>query len=887
MTSGHGWRRYLRFVRPDPAADVDDEIAFHIKMRVERNIALGMSPEDASRDAIERFGDHAPVREELVHHDQRQQVRAERAEYVSDFMRDIKLGARSLRRAPGFTIAAALTLALGIGANSAIFSVVNAVVLQPLPYAQPDRLVAVGQGSMGEYLGLRDRLRTIVDLAAWVPQAHPVDDGRDALRLNGVAVTTNLMPMLGAAPLVGHGFTAHDGTPGNNDVVLISYGLWRRQFASAPDVVGRKISIEGLPCTIIGVMPPSFHYPSDDVEYWQPYAINPANLGLMWGVGGKRFIGRLAPDATIDRARREVHSVWPSLRRTNPLWDPGADYRVNATAAPLKADLVGGSASLLWLLFGSTLLVLLIACVNVANLLLARATSRERELAVRAALGGGRGRLVRQLVTEGLVLAVIGATAGIAIGWAIVRGLVANMPAGIPRGNEISMNGPVLAFTLGVAVVTGILFSLAPALRATSAGRSTSAGVGLGRRSTIGRSHARVSGVLVAAEVALAVLLVVASVLLVRSFVALGAIAPGFETTQIVAARISAPAGKYGAYSSRTPRLLAFYEDVLRRAQAIPGVRSAALVDQLPLAAPVNGVAVRVQGQFEDAKHTLPFIQHMQTVSPGYFAAMGIPLLRGRAFDDNDGADQPPVAIVSRSVARQFWPNGDAVGKRLGYPFDSPWLTVVGVVPDTKQDSLRDTSNVSIYMPWSQRSLLVGSELWLVTRTVGDPAAAGAAIRRLVAEIDRSVPVSDVRTMDAVVADSMSGSRFTMLLVGAFALLALTLGAVGIYGVMSYLVSERTREMGIRIALGASAAGVVGLVVGRAARLAVAGTIVGIAAALVATRFLRDWLYGVSPTDPVTFSVVPLLFLGVAVLASYAPARRATRADPAAALRAD
>jgi predicted permease len=876
------WRRYLRLLRTNVPADVDDELAFHLEMRVERNIALGMSPADARREAIERFGDVDSVRAALVTHDRRKHTTRQRAEFVADFVQDLKFGVRALRRSPAFTIAATLTLALGIGANTAIFSVVNAVVLQPLPYRQPDRLVTIGYGSTGEYVALRDRLHAIVDLAAWVPATHPVDVGGNAVRLNGAAITTNLLPLLGVSPIIGHGFTTADGTIGSANVVLISQALWQREFAGASEAVGRKISIEGSPFTIVGVMPPSFHYPSADVEYWQPIVVNPNNLGLIWGLGSRHMIGRLAPNATLARARTELQSVWPSLRRSNPLWDPGPGYRTHATVTPLQTELVGSARALLWMLFGATLLVLLIACVNVANLLLARAVMRERELAVRAALGGGRGRLVRQLVTESLVLAGVGAVLGVSLGWLAVRALVAAMPADIPRADEISMSGGVLAFALAISIGTGVLFGLIPALRATSANGSHSNVAGAGRRATAGGSHLRVSGALVMGEVALAVMLVTASVLLVRSFAALRAIAPGFETTHVVAARISVPGARFTA---DTQGVLAFYQNVLNRARALPGVRGAALVDHLPLAEPVWGIAARVQGQFEDFTRTLPMMDHMQIVTPGYFATMGVRVMRGRAFDDGDRSDAPWVAVVSQSVARRFWPTGDAIGQRIGFPYASPWMTIVGIVPDTKQDSLRDTTSASMYVPWAQASRRFTGELWLVARSAGDPAATGAAIRRLVHEIDRAVPVSDVRTMDAVISDSVTKSRFTMLLVAAFALLALALGAVGIYGVMSYLVGERRREMGIRIALGASRASVMRLVLRRAAWLAGIGAAIGIAGAMVATRALRQWLYGVSAMDPVTFLFVPILFLAVAALASSAPALRATRADPASTLR--
>ena len=875
------WRRYLGFLRPNVPADVDDELAFHIQSRIERNLALGLTPDEARRDAIARFGDVAAVRSALVRHDERQHATERRAEYIADFTQDLRFGWRALRRTPGFAIAAALTLALGIGANTAIFSVLNAVVLQPLPYAHPDRLVTLGQGSSGEYLALRERLRTVTDLAEWDPTTDPIDDGRDALRLTGVAVTPNLMPLLGAAPMLGRGFTPNDGVPGSNRVLVLSFRTWRREFGGARDVVGRKVTLDGLPYTLIGVMPPSFRYPSTDVQYWRPYAIDPKNIGLMWGVGGKEFVGRLAPNATLQQSRREVRTVWPSLRTANPIWDPGPAYRRDASVTPLKSDLIGSSASLLWMLFGATFLVLLIACVNVANLLLARATARERELAVRAALGGGRGRLMRQLVTEGLLLSATGAMAGVGLALLTVHALVGAVGTGLPRANEISVSGAALAFTLVVAIATGIMFSVVPAVRATSAAGWASGSM-LGRRATASLSHTRVSGWLVGGEIALAVMLVVGSLLLVRSFSALRSIAPGFDPTHVIAARISAPAAMYPPGSER---LSSFYADVLDRARAMPGIRNAALVDRLSLAGPVWGLAIRVQGQYEDVRHELPFAAHVQSITPDYMATMHIPVLRGRAFTDDDHAGQPLVAIVSQSVAHRFWPSGGAIGRRIGYPFDSPWITIVGIVPDTKQDSLRDTSTTTIYMPWSQRMDKVGTELWLVGRTTTDPAAAGAAIRRIVHDIDRGVPVTDVRTMDEVVSGSVVGARLTATLVTVFALVALALGAVGIFGVMSYVVSERRQEMGLRIALGASAGGVVRLVVGRALRLAAIGTVAGVACAMIAVRPLDRWLYGISPVDPLTFAAVPIVFAAVAVLASYLPARRAAGANPAAAMR--
>lgn len=882
MSDGPRWRRYLRFVRPNVAADVDEELAFHVSMRIERNLALGMSADDARREALRRFGDLTLVRHELVSHDERRQQSEGRREYLMDFVQDLRFGLRSLRRAPGFALAAILTLALGIGANVAIFSVVHAIVLSPLPYARPGELVSLGSGAGGEFLALRERLRSFSHLAVWVEQTHPIDFGEETLRVEGAAVTTNFLPMLGVTPRLGRGFVADDGQVGRNNVLLLSDRLWREHFGPAADVVGTRVVVEGVPHTIVGVMPNDFHFPTASTQYWQPGAFDPANVGGTWGVWDKKIVGRLAAGVSLARAQREVRDVWPTLRHLNPLWDPGPDYRRDVVLAPLQDTVVGTTGRLLWILFGCVLLVLLVGCVNVANLLLARATARERELAVRAALGGGRGRLVRQLVTESLLLSAIGASLGIGAGYAAVRWLVASLPPGTPRAEEITVDGIVLLFTALVAALTGVLFGIIPALRATRLAQGSST-VGLGRRSSHDAQHHRASGVLVTAEVALAVVLVVAATLLVRSFAALRAVSLGFETSHVIAARITPPSASY----RDSNRVTALYGAIGERLSGLPGVTSVAVTDKLPFAQTVWGIALRVQGQYEDSKHNLPSVGHYQQVTSGYFQTMRIPILRGRGFTEADRSGQPMVAIVSQSVARRYWPNADALGRRIAPPWDSPWVTIVGIVPDTKQDSLRDTSRTSVYTPWAQRTLAYTSELWIALRASGDPAPFAASIRSVVRDIDRSVAVSDVRTMNTVVADSVQKARFTVLLVGAFAFAALLLGAVGIYGVMSFLVGQRMQEMGIRIALGASARGVIGLVVGRATRLAALGAAIGIAAALFATRWLDALLYGISATDPITFIAVPLLFLGVAAIASYAPARRATRIDPVRALRAE
>ena len=878
------WRRYLRLAKPNVTADVDDELSFHIDMRVQDNLRRGMSPDAARQEALERFGAVDSVRDSLVDHDRTQASREQRREFFADFAQDVRFGARSLRRAPGFAAAAVITLAIGIGANTAIFSIVDALLLRPLPYERPEELISIGAGSGGEFLGLRERLRTFSEVAAYGSRQYAVDfgNGSDVTRLNGAAFTPNVFRTLGVAPLIGSTFPDDGAIIGKNYVVVLSHQLWQRQFGGSPDVIGKRIAIEAVPHTVIGVMPADFRFPSSTTEYWILQTFNPQNLGAHWAVTAGNFLGRVKPGVSPEAAISDVRSTWPTMRRLNPLWDPGERYGSGVQPAALQEHMIGAPKSLLWLLLGCVSLVLLIACVNVANLLLARATARERELAVRAAVGGGRGRLIRQLITESVLLSSFGAILGVGLAVATVQWLVSVMPAGIPRVAEIGVNGTVLLVTAGIAVLTGLLFGIVPAIRATASSSSGPATT-MGRRATQGARHHRIAGFLVAAEVALAVMLVIGAQLLVRSFAELRSVETGYETGQLIAARLSPPSASY----QDPARVTAFYRGVISRIAATPGVQRVAAVDKLPIASPVWGIAPRIQGQWEDGSKPLPDVNHFQAVTENYFATMEIPVKEGRAIDANDVAGANPVAVVSESMAKKFWPTESAIGKRIGYPWPSPWITIVGVVPDVRQDSLRDTLNTSIYVPWQQRSRMSGAEMWLVARTTGEPRALAGAIRQIVRASDRTVAVSDVRTMDEIIGRSVQRDRFMLIMVGLFAIAALLLGAVGIYGVMSYLVSQRTQEMGVRIALGASTWSVIGMVIRRGAVMAGAGAIVGVVGAVWATKPLAAFLYGVSPTDPLTFASVPVAFLLVALLASLVPARRATRVDPVRALRAD
>jgi putative ABC transport system permease protein len=878
------WHRYRHLLRRRTTDDVNDELRFHLDMRVEEAHRAGLSEPDAHAAALERFGEYQTVEAEVLRIDEARERRRGRLEWLAGVRQDVTFAVRSLRRAPSFALAAIATLAIAIGANTAIYSVVHALLLAPLPYAQPEQLVTLWGHASGELLALRTQLRTMSDIAAYGGLGADLDDGAVAEHLEGASVSANFFDVLGSRSLVGRTFAATASDRGQTDVVILSHGLWQRRFGEDRRIVGRRILLDGKPATIIGVMPAEFAFPSASVTFWKPFVIDRNDPVSLWAGAWHNFVGRLRPSATVDAARREVQAAALGLRHANVLWDPGPTYGKDATVGPLLESMVGSTRPLLVLLSGCAALVLVIACVNVANLLLARASARERELAVRAALGGGRGRLVRQLLTESIVLSLAGAVVGSALAASGLRSLIAILPPGVPRASEITMNGAALGFTAALAIVAGIVFGTLPAFRATTG--HTGGDVARAGRTGRGTSHQRVSAFLVGGEIALAVLVVISAELLVRSFRELRQLDPGFRTTNVVAARITPPRASY----ADAARMDAFYTIVMARAASLPGVHSVGAVNALPLAQPSYGLGLRIEGQYEDATHVLPTMDHWQIITPAYIATLGMRLLRGRDFTNDDRRDGQPVAIVSESMARHFWPNGDAIGKRVGYAVKSPWMTIVGIVADVKLDSLRDSGAMTFYSPYLQRLSFPGTgavDMTIVARTAGDAAATGAQLRALVASIDRSVPVSEIETIDDVIARSVAKPRFTMLLVGAFAVVALLLGAVGIYGVMSYVVSQRMQELGIRTALGATAANIVTIVVSRAAILAGAGALAGMAAAFVAIRPLRSLLYGVTLADPVTYLTVPVLFVVVALVASLAPALRATRVSPTSVLRAD
>ncbi len=571
-----------------------------------------------------------------------------------------------------------------------------------------------------------------------------------------------------------------------------------------------------------------------------------------------------------------MRALYPRIRLENPIWDPGPNYYAQAAVLPLQRAIVGSARTLLLLLLGVVTIVLLIACANVANLLLVRGASRLREISIRVALGGGRWRLIRQLLTESIVLALAGGTAGVGVAWVGLLALRSALPADLPRSADIALDGRVLLVAFGVSLATGVIFGALPALRVS--GAAIDAPMRHGGRASAGAAHRRLARLVVGGEIALALVLVIAAQLLVRSVWALNHIDPGFRTTSIVAATVSLPAAAYS--DSTVPE---FYDVLLSRLRSLPGVQSAGAVDRLPMRVGWGG-ALRIEGQFDDVKRSVPTTDHWQTISPGYLATIEIPLIDGRDFSRDDRAASPPVCLVSESFARHFWPGQSAIGKRVGYPWASPWITIVGVVRDAKLDSLTGTSEQTFYRPLAQAPR---TEMTVAIRTTANEQALAPSIRQIVAQLDHAVPVSDVQTMSHVVDASAARPRFTMVLLALFASLAVTLGVIGIYGVMSYTVAQRTREMGVRMALGATPGDAMRLVLGEGLALAAAGIGVGMVAAIGSSRLLRGVLVGVTPTDPLTFVTVPIALALVALLASYLPARRATRVDPTTALRSE
>jgi putative ABC transport system permease protein len=804
---------------------------------------------------------------------------------MTTLFNDIRYGVRSLLKRPAFTAIAIVTLAVGIGANSAVFSVVNSLLIKPLPFPELDRVVAVwerqpsqgiqrNEASMANYLDWRAQNQTFEQMGLYRWWSTNLTGTESPERIQGFQVTANFLDVLGVKPAIGRGFAAEEEQPGKDAVAILSHGLWQRRFGADPQIVNKTITLNGIARTVIGVMPEGFNYPGG-VDVLAPLALTP-ELAKSRQSHSYYVVGRLKSGATIERAQGDLDTIAARLEKEYAVSNTGWGVVVY----PIVEDTVRLYKTATLALMAAVGFVLLIVCANVANLMLARAAGRQKEMALRAALGASRWRLIRQLLTESLMLALVGGALGVLIAyWGVdlLRTLNPGEAAKFAPGwDKLRVSLPVLGFNLGLSLFSGILFGLAPAWQISRSDLNGALKEG-GRQSASG-SH-RLRGALVVCEVALSLVLLVSAGLLMRSFVSLVKTDPGFSPDQVLTMRVALPAAKY----KEDPQKVSFYADLANRVNALPGVESAGFVNYLPLGGGNSSDAFLIEGTPEPPPGQ-DFIGRYRVCTPGYFETFHIPILQGRGFTDQDKAGAPPVIIVNETLANKYWPNTEAVGKRMRFvgPADkNPWIEVVGVVKDVKHD-LKLPVTPDFYLPHAQDTW---GSMVLVARTKVEPLALAGAIRQAVWAIDKDQPVYEVRSMNEVRAFSVSLYSFSSGSLGIFAVIALLLAAIGIYGVMSYAVTQRTQEIGIRMALGARASDVLKLVVSSGMMLAGIGVVAGLAGAFAMTRLLGSLLFGVTPTDVVTFASGTLGLLLVALLACYLPARRATKVDPLVALR--
>ena len=859
--------------------ELDDEVRAHLVMLIDEKVARGLSVQEASRMAFIELGGVDQVKEQV------RDVRI--GAMIEQLWQDGRYAVRMMRKNAGFTAIAVTTLALGIGANTAIFSLVDSILLRPLPYEQPDRLVKLMQSqqqigldnwnlSQASFAALRDNSHSLEAVAAYANNGVNLTGDGEPERVSVANVTADFFKVFGLFPIVGRTFQSSEDTAGNNGVCVISYGFWQRRFAGDPHVVGRSINLNNISTEVIGVMPAGFSFPRLATEAWIPIALNPTRTAPYFLKG----IARLGPGVSPSEAEAETTGLlWnfarqhPDISESRVPLEEGSALKTIVT--PLKEAIVGNTEKPLLILLCAVSLVLLIACANVANLLLARATSRVREIAVRFALGATSARIARQLLTESLLLAFIGAAGGMMLAWLGVRTMGSLPIDGIPRIEEVTVNGTVLAFTAGIALLTGLLFGLMPALRAYKMGMVAAMHEG-GRGSTSSR---RSNSVLVAAQFALSFVLLVGAGLLLKSFKRLEAVDLGFNPEKMLTMFISLPMRQY----AKSQQSIQFYQSLVDRVRNLPGIRAAGLMTNLPFVGDGNSDGFIVEGHKPSEGSKAEQVQaQLMSMTPGSLQAMGIPLLRGRDFLETDRSDSPPVAVVDQTLARMYWPDGDALGKRVETTGDMQWMTIVGVVGGIKQDELAEKLQPHIYAPLAQSPTLRAQ---LVIRTDGAPNAASAAVRGEVQQLDPDIPVYSIRSMHDVIGRTLNSQRLTNLLLTSFSVLALLLAAVGIYGTMSLYVGSRKNEFGIRLALGAQPGVLLRSVLREGMLLIAAGVAIGIGGALALTRAMTSLLFEVSPTDPVVFTGVPLLLVVVALIACFVPARRASRVDPMVALR--
>ena len=877
------WRRALdQLMRRGRDRDLEREIRAHLELEAEEQIQAGQAPAEAPYAARRAFGNVALFKE----------LTREIWGWSSleRFGQDLRYAARMLRKNPGFAVVAVLTLALGTGANTAIFSVVNAVLLRPLPYPQPERLVRLGEtdrresASVGEvsypnFTDWRAQGRAFENMAAYHTGTFTFTDAGEALQLDGVVVSAAVFQVLGVAPVLGRGFlTREDGPEGQ--VVILSHEFWEERFGAAPNILGRTLVLDNKSFTVVGVMPKDFEFPiqSERARLWTTFASEAQSTDGKPPVTEEResrylsVIARLKAGTSVPQAQAEMSAVAGRLEKHYP----GPNTNTGVLVVPELEQLVGGSRTTLLVLLGAVVFVMLIACANVANLLLARARTRQKEIAIRAALGAGRQRLIRQLLTESVLLSILGGVLGLLFGTWGIHAILRFAPH-VARLNQVALDLRVLAFTSFVSLLTGLLFGLVPARQALRCDLTTplkvaGPGPGAGARDPM-------RSVLVVSEVALASVLLVGAGLLIESLMRLLRVNPGFDASNVLTFRVDLPGPHYSAQ-----RRIEFYRELLPDIQAVPGVQSASAIEPLPIGDGNMACSFQIEG-----RPTPPgeyFNTDFRSIALHYFATMRIPLLNGRDFTARDDLHATPVVMINQSLARRFFPNQDPIGKRImpatsnGYP-QAPLRTIVGVVADVRSRSLMETAKSEVYVPQAQSAMI----MTVIVRSDREPRVLIPYVRTALRRLDKNLPVYNMFTLSSYLSGSLAGPRWNALLLGIFASLGLTLAAIGLYGVMSYFVAQRRHEVGIRMALGAQRSEVLRMVVREAMVLVAIGVAFGLLGAVALTRLLSNMLYGIKGLDPLTFISVSVLLAAVGALASYLPARRASRIDPMLALR--
>jgi len=873
-----GWRNHQQ-ARED---DMQKELSTHLELEEEEQREAGASKDEARYAAQRALGNRTLVEQEI------------RDMWVwtwfENLGQDIRYAFRTLRKNAGFTLVAAFSLALGLGGNAAMFSLVDGVLLRPLQYSEPDRLVRpTGYYPTGAFLALQQLSRTM-EFATYSDKPENGSEFNltgqgEAMHLMGCVVSANIFSVLGSGAKLGRTFQPGEDRAGRDSVVIISHALWRNKFGSDPSVIGRIVRINGLDRQVVGVMPPNFNFLLPEAQLWVPLHIDLADSEAVWGDGFRPLVGRLRPQATLAQAQSEIRTM---VSEIIPMFSyPMArNWNADATVLPLQQDLVGNVRAKLLVLMGAVGIVLMIACVNVASLLLSLATSRRKEIALRTALGAARGRLVRQLLTESVVLALVGGALGLALAFGALSTVEAFLPADMPRRAEVSMDWRVLAFVTGLSLLASLAFGLAPALRASKSdlagsvkagGQRTTDAVGINLRSS-----------LIVGEVGLAVVLVVGAGLLTRTLWRLMQVNPGFRGEHVLSVRVTPDPSS----CKQRAACGALYDELLRRAREMPGVSEAAAANTVPLIGEAPYVVAEMEGRPLRAGESLAPLLWAGAITPDYFHLMGIPLLQGRGFRDSDSEKSSLVVIVSAATARQFWRDENPVGKHIRLVWEQDWRTVVGVAGDVRQFNLADRPldwiDGAIYMPYLQSAdanHALPTAMYLIARTSAGADTFGGDVRGLVSSVNPNVPVGEVRTLEAIVTDSATQSRSMMWLFLSFAAAALVLAAVGTYGVVSYATAQRTFEIGVRVALGASRTSIFGMVIRQSLELVMVGLGLGGAAALALSRLLSSYLYGITAQDPLTFLAVAGLLVCMALAAGYLPARRATKVDPVVALR--